>query len=123
MENRDLSNAINLVNSITGALVVSTLVFILGFGNKFGRWQEYRDLRDETECLQRAGVKPSAAMDLVYREVYSCYHDTVGLSGSEPARFCADAAASIALSQAKQEDRLDGQKLLASMKSDLRGRL
>jgi hypothetical protein len=119
MENCDLRKTIDISNSITVALTVATLVLVLRFGGKIEQWQTDRDLHDEARYLQHVGIKPSAATDSVYKAVFSCYHDTAGLSGAEPLRFCADAAASIAIFNAKQEDRRELQKLLASMKSDL----
>ena len=119
MENRDLRKAIDRLTSITVALFVATLVLILGLGGNIRRWQTQRDLYDKTRYLQHVGVKPSAVTDSAYTGVYSCYHDTVGLTGTEPLKFCADAAASIAMPTAKREDRQELQKLLGKMKSDL----
>jgi hypothetical protein len=119
MENRDLRKALDILNSISATFMVATLVLVLGFGNKIERWQTYRDLQDEALYLQKVGVKPSPATDLVYKRLCSCYYDTAGLTGAEPVRFCADAAASIATTAARQEDRQDVEKLIDRMKSDL----
>lgn len=119
MENRDLRKALGILNPITATFCVVTLILVLGFGDKIEPWQTYRDLQDEAGYLQKVGVKPSPTTDLIYKRLYSCYYDTAGLTGAEPARFCADAVASIATTAARQEDRQDVEKLIYRMKSDL----
>ncbi len=119
MENDDLRKATDDSISRTLPLIVVMLALALRFGSDFRRWEIDRDLRDEAEYLQRVGVKSSAAADRVYKEVYSCYRNTVGLTGTEPKQFCADAAASIVISASKQVDRQELPTLLARMKSDL----
>jgi hypothetical protein len=119
MENRDLRRALDILNSITATFIVATLVLVLGFGDKIERWRTYRDLRNEARYLQKVGVNSSPATDLIYKRLYSCYYDTAGLSGGEAVQFCADAAASIAITTARQEDRQGVEKLIDRMKSDL----
>lgn len=117
MENRDLRKAINYLAAITWSLVVLTLVSVLKFGSDTRRWQTNRDLRREAEYLRRTGVKPSAATDRLYQGVYSCYHDTAGLTGTDPLQLCADAAANIVISTSKQIDKQEQDNLLARINS------
>ena len=118
METRNSRKAVNYSTSITYALTVLMLVSVLIFGSDVTRWPTNRDLRNEAEYLRRAGVKPSAATDRLYQQVYFCYHYTAGLMGTEPLKLCADDAANVVISTSNQGDRQEQQNLLARIKSD-----
>ncbi len=119
MNNDDMRRGLAVMNPIMIILLIAVVVVNFGFRSRMKHWLTDHYQKEEAQYLREAGIKLTPESDLIYANVYWCYHTMTGSDSLEPPSQCADATTSVAISGYPKVKQQEMQKLVAAMESDV----